>query len=437
MNPADAMRDLIVKGSRNGELPFQGAKMNDLNTIQALLSSFRQTEFYDFKLLSDLIVGQFQADSSNINGIVTVLEQLTYLGNYDSKMVLSGVSSVLSGGAFLSVHSQDALRVLGVLCRQRIRIPKLVCLIEREHYHNLSPSDQILFLKNAASLRIDVDRNLFFKLQVPAKINDCTNLVLACIFDAGTRGMTARLGELIRQTLGACPQNLKRESCSKQTHRDLVLISYALRFLYDESIYSNLGEDVKQFLISSCLEPCEPLHIGRKNPPNTKLVQSVSDTLFKMSVKHSTHVVNGPFMIDVLEEGRQIVWECNSKIKFYEADRVPIKTAYYHLQELVMRAMGYRILQIPFWHWARITNRRKRIEFCRMNRHLALNDMRENRFGNQETMSTDPDCFKAREWVEGSSTELDYHGEYVLNKEQPKRSWSWNGHCNIPVRIAL
>lgn len=47
------------------------------------------------------------------------------------------------------------------------------------------------------------------------------------------------------------------------------------------------------------------------------------------------------------------------------------------LQERIVKAMGYRVVQVPHWHWNKIRHRKQRIEYIRMSRYYALKDRRE------------------------------------------------------------
>ena len=118
-------------------------------------------------------------------------------------------------------------------------------------------------------------------------------------------------------------------------------------------------------------------------------------------------------------------------------DSTQEKTAYYDLQERVMKAMGYKIVQIPHWHWSRITHTKVRSDYCQMNRHLAIQDTREGIARSESDSNRDPTRFAAREAALNHSTAFAFHGEYFFAKEQPKRAWAWHGQPSTPVKVTL
>merc|ERR1712113_296851 len=122
-------------------------------------------------------------------------------------------------------------------------------------------------------------------------------------------------------------------------------------------------------------------HVHRAEPPNKELQPIVSFTkklsgiLTKMKIGHICKAERGPFTLDIVERDRRLVYECNHFDRYY-AGTVE-KIASMCLQERIIKAMGYRVIQVPHWQWNKIKHRRQRIEYIRMSRYYAIKDRRE------------------------------------------------------------
>ena len=127
---------------------------------------------------------------------------------------------------------------------------------------------------------------------------------------------------------------------------------------------------------------------------------------------HFCNAIRGPFTIDVLERDRKVIYECNHAHRFYASSLEKIAT--YRLQERITKAMGYKVVQIPFWHWHTVRYKKPRVEYVRMSRYYAVKDRRE---------------FKERPLdhvAEGQvPEEFAYMGESFGNSAKPIRTWSW------------
>ena len=69
--------------------------------------------------------------------------------------------------------------------------------------------------------------------------------------------------------------------------------------------------------------------------------------------------------------------------------------------------MGYRVVNIPHWHWNKLKLRKTRIEYIRMSRYLALKD--------------------TRNLVDKTAGEGSFFlSEYHYDKERPRQPWAWH-----------
>ena len=102
-----------------------------------------------------------------------------------------------------------------------------------------------------------------------------------------------------------------------------------------------------------------------------------------------------------------------------------------------MKAMGYSVVQVPYWHWLRMKHKKIRQDYCRTSRYLALKDVRELRARSESGMGADPTKFRAQDLALNSGSSFDYHGEIFLKKDQPKRSWSWQHTSKMPIRVTI
>jgi len=184
---------------------------------------------------------------------------------------------------------------------------------------------------------------------------------------------------------------------SKATHRRLLLLRSGLRYLHKDA-YHALPADQRNVL--------RAVHHREMEPPIlkcTRFVDELSYALTKLKIAHRPRVLRGPFVFDILERDRKLVYETNHKDRFYVLSFV--KTAIRQLQERIVKAMGYRVTQIPHWHWGKIRHRKQRIEYIRMSRYYAIKDRREY-----------------------SLRDAEFLGEYFFRKERPVQAFAWAQH---------
>lgn len=187
--------------------------------------------------------------------------------------------------------------------------------------------------------------------------------------------------------------------------RRLLLLRSAMRYLHRDA-YQDLSANAKSaFRLVHRLEPPT-----REPRPIVSFVKKLSHVLQKIKVGHLCNAERGAFMLDVVERDRKLVYECNHFDRFYTGTTE--KIASHCLQERVVKAMGYRVVQIPHWQWNKVRHKKQRTEYIRMSRYYAIKDRREHAPRDEAPNDV-------------ASNQFDYLGEYFFRKERPSASWSW------------
>ena len=440
-HPADAMRALLQHGLTNGVLPLATRPpIGDIRIVNALLANFNQTGFYDFKFLHTLS-GTIEESIKSPMDALEFMSRLTDLGHYSETLTLAAMTGLVREGGLVALSPRDKASLIAILARQRFPLTEVIDPIVISAYHSLDGTSQIELLKNLAYLNLSLPGSLSLPV-VPVNTRDSVNMALAFVL---SRSMMERSDVVESHLIPTIFNLVKSVSSDPELYmardpvlrRDVNIIRYALRYCYRASVYDKLDESVKSFFAVACSTESQPLRPGRKYAPNMELIESVGSILFRINVRHNSNVLKGPFMLDILESERKIVWECNNRSRFYVGSGKRTKTAYYDLQERVLKGMGYHVVQVPYWHWSRVTNRKARENYCKMSRYLAVKDIREQRQRLEYSPGQDPTKYGAKDAAFSNSSAFEYHGETFFTKEQPRRSWSWHGHSTVPIKVSL
>ncbi|KAF4750549.1 hypothetical protein FOZ62_010805 [Perkinsus olseni] len=167
----------------------------------------------------------------------------------------------------------------------------------------------------------------------------------------------------------------------RAAHRRLLLVRAHLRYCLREDLYVPLSENAKMALRRVHRIDVEADRAVEKYPEDAhplrlpKSITQLSLILRKLKVAHFVRARRGPFTFDILERDRRLIWECNNFDRYYGSSFDKLATR--RLEERILKAMGYRIVQVPFWHWRRVTLKSRRIDMIRMSRFIALRDFRE------------------------------------------------------------
>eukprot|EP00435_Cladocopium_sp_Y103_P012027 s2526_g3.t1 len=187
-------------------------------------------------------------------------------------------------------------------------------------------------------------------------------------------------------------------------HRRVLLLRSAMRYLH-HPVYKELPDDVLK-LFRKAHRMDTPLSLK----PSRLFVRKLSHTLTKLKIGHLIDADRGPFTFDIVERDRKVVYECNHFDRFYAYSTE--KIASMCLQERIVKAMGYRVVQVPHWHWNKIRHKRQRTEYIRMSRYYALKDRREMVPRDEEVQDV-------------AVNELDFMGEYFFRKDMPQTHFAW------------
>ncbi|CAE6937079.1 unnamed protein product [Symbiodinium sp. CCMP2592] len=314
--------------------------------------------------------------------------------------------------------ASDATQLARVFAVQRFRQEEIfariaVCL--RGGVDTLSPEEALGLLYSHAFLRLcpsehsEMSEELWGALELQALSSDSPRpelLLSLCeiLFLARRDDNEANLAKVLGLLERASAQLLQRSPWRPSLRRRVLLLRSALRYLHREA-YTQLPKAAQlMFRKAHRMEPEAPAkHV-------VLFVRKLSEALTKLKIGHVAQAVRGPFTFDIVERDRKIIYECNHFDRFYMASTEKIASRC--LQERVAKAMGYRVIQVPHWHWNKIKHRRQRIEYIRMSRYYALKDLRE----------LAPRDAPVRDLAEN---ELDYLGEYFFKKDRPSSPWSW------------
>ena len=431
--PGDAMRSLISLGLRSGHLPFAGEpSVRCISTVQALISNYKATKFYDFGPIKKMLCDVEQ--STGAVEFVDLLETITELGHYDEDIVLTLLLRTLESGDVRSLSAQDKLRLISLLARQQCRVEDVVIRLAEQVSPELTDSQRFKLLRYSSALKVEFPF-LLSLVGDPHHLMDCVNIAYAFALSPKLLNSVDNFQFLLLPALRRLSETNAIAELRKEQLRELAILWYAMSYTTDSDLVRSLEPPIRRLFAGVCSNPQNPFRPGRKSVPNKEFTQSVSDILYRMNIRHDANVTKGPFSVDLIESERNIVWECNGSRKFYTGGSEKVKSAYSDLQERVMRGMGYQVVKIPIWHWIRLRNQRVRLDYCRMNRHLALGDIRER--GTRSDKTADPSAFAARGVALNGSQEFEFHGEYFFTKEQPKRPWVWHGSSGVPIKMRL
>jgi len=206
------------------------------------------------------------------------------------------------------------------------------------------------------------------------------------------------------------------------THRQYCLLMQVreyLRFCLKDQ-YSQLAPSTREILTQ-----LSKVDFGLYDDPKSSslFVKRASEALTKLRVGHSANTWVGPFKVDILERDQKIVWDlCNREKYISSVTGAPDQAGNWRFRERTLKAMGYKIIQLPYWHWQRIKMRRARIEYMRQTRYRTTRDKREEKPRELSDQSTDPTKFDAE------AAAYEYVGETFFKPQQLKRPWVWKSH---------
>ena len=418
-NPADRLRSLIRIGLRTGRIPhLDGVRFSDVKVVNGILENFKSLGFFDFNFIgsvkSDLI-----SSISDDTEALRFMSNISQLGFYDEDVVTQIITRIIRSGGHKKLSPHDVGKLLSILSRQQIRNSSLVLDLVSRAYDDMDAPDKVKAIHSLSCLGLPTG-----DLKFPAVSDDIeSGLVFleAMILSPDLMKDNSVFKSQILPTVEKLSERFGGTSVNMEALgprdgymiRKMSLVWYALNFAYPDE-YNLLPGSCKQ-LLATAAQGLERNRIRSE----TGFIQDVSKQLFAMNLRHNTCVDKGPFSLDIEEVGEKVIWDCDKPIRYYGGVDGGMRTSYYVLRDRILKAMGYKVVHIPHWHWSRLSNKKTRADYCRMSRFLAVCDARES--------VADTSRF-------GGSL---YEGEYFFKKEQPKKPWSWHGHSSCPVRVSL
>ena len=329
----------------------------------------------------------------------------------------------------------ESMQLLRTLARQRVQLPALIQHI-RSQINTLTDTDHATFFRLLGELR-QVHSDDLTELPKLTDVPSSLNLAVGVLLYNTTTQRDMVSDTLLNRSISIVADSVSLKENMPQSWnnnpelgRDLRTVRFALQYCYPD-IYQNLGESCLELLARSALSESPSWNPNRMHPPNHRFISQVGEILFKENIDFIKYAQVGPYIVDILERDRKIVWECNSESRYYSTSRRET-TAHYDLKRMVLRGMGYQVVPIPYWHWYRLANRRLRSDYCRASRFLALRDVREN--NTSSSRPRDPTAFRADEL---STVYMNFQGGGLFNKEVPKQNWSWHSSIGVPTRISV
>jgi len=326
------------------------------------------------------------------------------------------------GGVEAECFSTDNLaKVARAFAMQRMRheplFDRIAQLLQAQTCGTPTPSEALSLLHSTAFLRLgDELGDLWDLLErcvvvegyerlAPSTLAElCYILFLARRAEARLDDVAAMLDALSTPVLAKDASFWSKPEGAALQHRLLILRS-ALRYLHKD-VFKGLSPGA-----AGALRRAHRLELPRREPkPVVNFIRKVSKSLTKLRIGHFCNVDRGPLLLDIVERDRKLVYECNHFDRFYSGSID--KIASMCLQERIVKAMGYRVVQVPHWQWNKIKHRRQRIEYIRMSRYYAIKDRRE--FGPRDEPHEDL-----------AVSQLDHLGEYFFRKQRPSSHWSW------------
>ena len=433
-SPSAGMRSLIKVGLKTGVIPVgEGHRLLTISTVNAVLENFKTLRFYDFDFI-DKHQSKLLAEPAVPWESVEFLYRLAGLGHFNSEIVLSTCANILNADGMQVMSNDDKLKLLSSLVRLRIQVSKLAEAISSS-CSNLSTEQNAKLCRLLAELGL-LQPSIHEISNTPTGLMSSIDVACAiCLYY--TNGIrTDDLDKTLVESVSlVCHYIVQQEDVQKYLVRhpvmvrDIHTLGLVLQYVHRD-LYAKLSENVLEVMAQVAY--VGSAGFGEKcKPSNTKPVAQLGDILFKLKHAYTKSVNIGPYIADILERDSKVMWQWNGPTRYYSTSKREL-TAYYQLQRMVLNGMGYTVIDIPYWHWNRMRNRKVRSEYCRSSRHISLTDGREKLI--QPLMSCrDPTLFRINE----SPLLSAYTGSIIFKKEQPKKSWSWHSPIERATRVSL
>jgi hypothetical protein len=217
---------------------------------------------------------------------------------------------------------------------------------------------------------------------------------------------------------------------SNQQQRRLLQIRCYLRYMRRD-MYNKLDQDTRDAWTVLAMNR-RPL---LRPPVKHRLTAKVAECLgrLKVALAETDAPCVGPFRVDIKERDRRIVYQCDGPERFIHSNSNE-KLLKYRFQEEVIKSMGYRVVSVPHWHLERIRLKKTRIEYLRMSRYRAINDLRER--ASQAKVNS----YELNDSFDAKAAAFQHVGEVFFKPERTNRPWAWTRHRlvgDLPTRVSL
>jgi len=400
------------------EAPETPCTFADMLLLAELCKVAGLSDYVGLGQLADRLIGAKYLDETSIPDLLRLATSFSVLGVLHQPLFTAMTKSILSqwpdspAGVTLAEITQLARACAAQRFRQEELFGRLAKVLRNVAVTDMSAGEALSLLHSFAFLRLgpqhgELDEDVWQRLEERVRTEDmspeaamklCHVLFLAKRVDSNLNKVVDLLSEGTRNF------NQQQRPLSVGLHRRLLLLRSAMRYLHHQ-VYKELPDDVlKLFRKAHRMEP--PLELKESR----LFVRKLSHVLTKLKIGHMTNADRGPFTFDIVERDRKVVYECNHFDRFYASSTE--KIASMCLQERIVKAMGYRVVQVPHWHWNKIRHRKQRIEYIRMSRYYALKDRRELVPRDEEVQDV-------------AVNELDFMGEYFFRKDAPQTHFAW------------
>jgi hypothetical protein len=430
-NPVNSLRRLLKKSCSSGHLllddsvPFQ-----DTEVLNHVLAAFDHIRPGDNKTLRN-VTRHLNPVVSSFESALSVLEHVSKAGYKDDSFVALMFAKILNEYSIMSITSVDLARMLRIMQIQRFRHMGLVESISNRILQESDVSRVYDTIRILAELDLLESRHLM-NFPSPRSLSHCVDYIWALLLQNHKFDKDFDLAGKVKECLVLAAEMGpdSQHQSSKSMHK-LNTIRNILYFLHRDTIYEKLSDPLKSWL--SRPTPFNERSSGRlaENNPPCRGIKQISGVLISENVAHSVNTMIGAFRVDIVERDRKIVWEYDGLDRYYRDHNPGTKAAYYIVKSRVLEAMGYKIIQIPYWQWEKMRNGKLKKDYCRTSRFLAISDIRGNISSNG-----DPRELKSLDILTTRTDLGGYHNENVYNKQQPKQAWVWN-KPSLPLRVAI
>jgi hypothetical protein len=429
--PATSLRSLLKKSGPSGDLlipdrvSFQNTEV--LSQVLSVFNYLRPRDNYTLRYF----LRHLDPAVTSIETALSVVEQASQAGQVDEAFVGMMFAKILKEFSLMSITSVDLARMLRIIQSHRFRHLGLIESICTRLLQETDISRKFGTIRILSELDLLESRHLL-GFPDPCSLSQSVDYMWALLLQEQKLGSDfdfARKMSVCLVTVAKIDSENHYQNTSIMNK--LRTIRNAVYFLHRDTIYDQLSDPLKSWLSCTDLDAdqCSRSLVETRRP--CRQIKQISDVLMSENVSHSVNTKVGAYKVDILERDRKIVWEFDSRDRFYTDHNQKTQASYYALKSRVLKAMGYQVIHIPYWQWDKMRNAKLQKDYCRTSRFLALSDLRE-----KNVLHADPRKFTLSEISTTSAAIGGFHNEEIYRKQQPKQAWVWN-KPSLPLRVAI